>query len=87
MSAIGIDWDAIRAEISERPWERSEDIEGEERYVFLGTVFNLTPSGKYYTPFAPQSSEEAFASRFRDRYRCLELTCGCINSHTKVAVA
>ena len=51
MSAVGINWDAVAEQLREQEWERVEpDVE--ERRVFLGTVFALTPSGKYYTPWA-----------------------------------
>src|SRR4051812_34962292 len=51
----GIDWDRVRAELDAQPWEESD---GQlERMVFLGTVFALYPSGKYYTPFACSNVE------------------------------
>jgi hypothetical protein len=44
---------AIRAALDEEPWEEDpEDDSTEVRRIFLGTVFALTPSGKFYTPFA-----------------------------------
>jgi hypothetical protein len=46
----GIDWNAVRAELDGMDWEEVEDRF--ERHCFLGTVFRLYPSGKYYTPWA-----------------------------------
>jgi len=49
----GFDLGAIRAELDASDWEEDFDNPGTEtRQVFLGTVFALTPSGKYYLPFA-----------------------------------
>lgn len=46
----GWDWDALKDECEEYP---EEDDCGERRgQIFVGTVFNLMPSGKYYTPYA-----------------------------------
>jgi len=38
-------------------WEDTFDGDRQERRVFLGTVFSLTPSGKYYLPFACSNVE------------------------------
>jgi len=49
------DWKSIKKEAIENYHEyKGDKIEGEEPIgqCFLGTVFNLTPSGKYYMPFA-----------------------------------
>lgn len=49
----GLDIAAIRRELDEEDWQPSSDDPGrEERCVFLGTVFALMPSGKYYMPWA-----------------------------------
>jgi len=45
------DLDKLTQEFEEA--EEREDMNGDTvKHVFLGTVFGLTPSGKYYTPFA-----------------------------------
>jgi hypothetical protein len=45
-----IDWDGVRAEMAvESEWEENVYDEGWMRSVFLGTVMQLMPSGKYYT--------------------------------------
>ena len=46
----GICWDEIRKELDRTEWEDTGDHY--ERMVFIGTVFNLYPSGKYYMPWA-----------------------------------
>jgi hypothetical protein len=48
---LGFDPKWVEAEIQKQPWERVE-CDREERRLFLGTVFQLYPSGKYYTGFA-----------------------------------
>ena len=49
----GLNFETIRQQVNEAGWEESEyHDDQEERRVFLGTVFALTPSGKFYTPFA-----------------------------------
>lgn len=51
----------IRRRIDEEEWH-SEDTFTEERTVYLGTVFALMPSGKYYTPWANSNVTEDEAS-------------------------
>ncbi len=48
---------AIREELDSVEWEDRFGDEGQQRSVFLGTVFSLTPSGKFYTPFANSNVE------------------------------
>src|SRR5579885_3590609 len=53
---------AIRAALDAEEWEQDEyEHERLRRSVYLGSVFNLVPSGKYYTPYACSnvSDEEA----------------------------
>lgn len=49
-----IDWDVVKAEMESQEWADQSDYgaEGQQRSVFLGTVFSLYPSGKFYTPWA-----------------------------------
>ena len=49
--STGIDWNGVKEEMEENGGyiERDGEI---YRQIFLGTVFNLTPSGKYYTFWA-----------------------------------
>lgn len=54
----GLDFDAIRREMDREEWSEREDGEdGQTRSVYLGSVFSLTPSGKYYLPFACSNVE------------------------------
>lgn len=49
----GVDWDAVKAGLESAEWEDDFDNPGTQvRREFLGTVFRLFPSGKYYTPWA-----------------------------------
>jgi hypothetical protein len=47
-------WEAIAAELETTDWEA--DLDGDDsrqmRGVYLGSIFALTPSGKFYLPFA-----------------------------------
>jgi hypothetical protein len=43
--------EALREEINGESWEKTDDWT-EERQVYLGTVFSLYPSGKFYMPWA-----------------------------------
>ena len=52
----GIDWDWARSDIESQEWY-DNDSGDEERQVYLGTVFALMPSGKYYQPFACSNVE------------------------------
>lgn len=47
-----INWEAVKKEMETAEWQDAFDGDRQEKYVFLGTVFALTPSGKYYTAFA-----------------------------------
>jgi hypothetical protein len=68
-----IDWAALKAEI-----EASDVIEdecgNEVKSVYLGSVFSLSPSGKYYTPFASSNVTEAEAEKDEAWYEELEET-------------
>lgn len=60
------DLKALRAELDEQDWEpdfQDDPEHNEVRRVFLGTVFVLTPSGKYYTPWACSNVTEAEAEK------------------------
>jgi hypothetical protein len=55
-SKLGIGWHNIREEMKTQPWEKIDEFT-EERRIYLGTVMGLTPSGKYYTPWACSNVE------------------------------
>lgn len=49
----GFKLEAIRAELNKSPWEDDPENPGSQtRRVWLGTIFGITPSGKFYMPFA-----------------------------------
>jgi hypothetical protein len=48
----GFNLKRIRAKLDRESWEDEYEPGQQVRRVYLGTVFNLTPSGKYYLPFA-----------------------------------
>ena len=48
----GFDLEALRRELDGEEWEDSDDSDMQVRRVYLGSVFGLTPSGKFYMPFA-----------------------------------
>jgi hypothetical protein len=50
---LNLDLEWIKAELDSAEYETDYiDPYFETKAVYLGTVFGLTPSGKYYTPFA-----------------------------------
>lgn len=51
---LNFDPDLVKAALEEMPWEKDNDFAEEplSRRIFIGTVFALCPSGKYYTPWA-----------------------------------
>jgi len=52
----GIDWDYVKQEIEKmEPYEPEPGVK--VKSLFIGTVFNLTPSGKYYTFWACSNLE------------------------------
>lgn len=58
----GLDAEAIRKEMDGEDWHDTEPGR-QERHVFLGTVFALTPSGKYYMPWACSNVTEEEANQ------------------------
>ena len=44
--------EAILAELKAEPWRYSHDGGQWERMIYLGSCWNLSPSGKMYTPWA-----------------------------------
>ena len=51
IKSSGLDMADIRKRLDQELWE-DKDFGEQERSIFIGTVFRLTPSGKYYQPFA-----------------------------------
>jgi len=53
------DWDGIKADaLDEMSWHRDAGNEATEGRSFLGTVFALAPSGKFYMPWTAKQTEE-----------------------------
>ena len=52
----------LRRSLDQEPFERV-DTYTEARRVYLGSVLNLAPSGKYYTPFACSNVTEEEAEK------------------------
>lgn len=62
----GIDWEHVKAELERTVWEDRDTFlgdDGQERQYYLGTVFSLFPSGKYYMPWATSILEPCAACR------------------------
>ena len=71
---------ALRAELDAEDWQEDDEPEREVRRLYLGTVFALTPSGKYYTPWACSNVTEEEAERDSDWFEQAEEeleTIGC----------
>jgi hypothetical protein len=66
----GLNVQAIREELSGLEWELSDD--GYKRSVYIGTVFNLAPSGKYYMPWACSNVTEKEAEQDEEWYEAVE---------------
>ena len=58
----GFKLDAIRASIDREEWEDDPENPGQKmRRIFLGSFQAITPSGKFYTPFACSNVEPCSA--------------------------
>lgn len=53
---LGFDAEIVRQEINLEEWQAVDEFTA-ARYYYLGTVFSLLPSGKYYTPWASSNVE------------------------------
>jgi len=51
------DLEDLRGELEQAEPQECFDGDGQEKSVFLGTVFTLTPSGKFYMPWACSNVE------------------------------
>lgn len=59
----GLNFEAIKAALEEAEWQEDEEPDRKVRRIFLGTVFALTPSGKYYMPWACSNVTETEAKQ------------------------
>jgi hypothetical protein len=49
---------AVRAALDKEPWEDDDHDESQQqRAIYIGTIYALTPSGKFYAPFACSNVE------------------------------
>ncbi len=69
-----IDWEGIKRELNSMG-ETVEDVCGNKvKGVFLGSVMSLTPSGKYYTPWACGNVDEEEVHEDEEWWEELEKT-------------
>lgn len=54
----GIDWARVQEALESQGDEYTDECGNRVKALFLGSVFSLVPSGKYYTPFATGNVEE-----------------------------
>ena len=74
-----IDWFLVRAELNSQEWV--EEDGRFERLLFLGTVFSLYPSGKYYTAWANSNVSPCPKCKGRGTFRSKECKhCGGMGS-------
>ena len=66
-----INWEALKEELEKEEWYQEEPGMW-VRTIFLGTVFALTPSGKYYTPWAAGNVTEEEALKDQKWFEELE---------------
>jgi len=66
------DWDGIKADAENNPQPDGEDG-NTVKCTFLGTVFALVPSGKYYTCFANSNVEEDEAEKDEAWFEALDM--------------
>jgi hypothetical protein len=57
MKGTEIDWESVREELDTQEWEDDLFDNEQTRAVFLGTVFALFPSGKYWTCWTSNATE------------------------------
>lgn len=65
-------WDAVKEEAENNPSESMWDKGEYFGYCYLGSVFCIMPSGKYYTPFACSNVTEREAERDERYMEALE---------------
>jgi len=68
---MNINWQAVESELELAPLE----ADTRSRLVYLGTIMTLTPSGKYYTPFAHSNVEVCDACQHHEPPCDPELPC------------
>ena len=72
MGGATLNYEALKAELEKAEWQESEEPDQEVRRVFLGTVFALMPSGKFYTPWACSNVTEEEAEEDEEWRKAVE---------------
>lgn len=68
----GLDFEAIALAVASEGMPHEYDAGMWQRSIFLGTVFALTPSGKYYMPFACSNVTEEEANEDREWWNVVD---------------
>jgi len=63
MSEVMFDIDGLRESLRKQAWDQSMGEDDWTRQIFVGSVFSLLPSGKYYTPWANSNVEACQSCR------------------------
>lgn len=67
-----IDWEGIKRELNGTEESVEDECGNKVKALFLGSVFSLTPSGKYYTPWACGNVDEEEAKEDEEWWEALE---------------
>ncbi len=70
-----IDWEKLKQEIQQQE-AQDDDCGNRIKQIFLGSVLSITPSGKYYMPFACSNVTEAEAEKDEDWWDEMEKKAG-----------
>lgn len=68
----GLDFDAIAKAVDAEGMPHEYDSGMWERSIFLGTVFTLTPSGKFYMPWACSNVSEEEANKDQEWWEVVD---------------
>ena len=71
-----VDWDQVERELA-KECNEAEDMDGNRcAELYIGSVFALTPSGKYYMPWACGNVTEEEARKDEAWFEALDSVCG-----------
>lgn len=71
-----IDWEGIKRELNLATEPYEDECGNKVKAIFLGSVFSMTPSGKYYTPWACSNVDEKEAEEDQEWWEALEKKAG-----------
>ena len=72
----------VRERLNKEQWVNDDpEDDSEKRSIFIGTVFNLVPSGKYYMPWACSNVTDEEAKKDADWYLQAEEELGTIGCY------